>query len=148
MAEWNPRTHEDYDALRGALPPWLLGIARNFVRRRTGTDGVLPDVDPPRVPARWFVYADFPHQRHRRVECTVCHAGAATSRDTADLLLPGIAACRACHGPQPRAAGPAAGATTRCVSCHLYHDKSRTGEWGRATPSGVWETESGFTAAR
>ena len=27
----------DYDALRGALPPWLLGIARNFVRRRTGT---------------------------------------------------------------------------------------------------------------
>ena len=27
----------DYDALRGALSPWLLGIARNFVRRRTGT---------------------------------------------------------------------------------------------------------------
>ena len=27
----------DYDALRGALPAWLLGIARNFVRRRTGT---------------------------------------------------------------------------------------------------------------
>jgi RNA polymerase sigma-70 factor, ECF subfamily len=27
---------EDYDAVRGALSPWLLGIARNFVRRRTG----------------------------------------------------------------------------------------------------------------
>jgi RNA polymerase sigma-70 factor, ECF subfamily len=27
----------DYDAARGPLPPWLLGIARNFVRRRTGT---------------------------------------------------------------------------------------------------------------
>ncbi|HVF64648.1 MAG TPA: RNA polymerase sigma factor [Casimicrobiaceae bacterium] len=26
----------DYDALRGAVSPWLLGIARNFVRRRTG----------------------------------------------------------------------------------------------------------------
>lgn len=25
----------DYDASRGALSPWLLGIARNFVRRRT-----------------------------------------------------------------------------------------------------------------
>ena len=25
----------DYDAVRGALSPWLLGIARNFVRRRT-----------------------------------------------------------------------------------------------------------------
>lgn len=27
----------DYDAVRGALSPWLLGIARNFVRRRTRT---------------------------------------------------------------------------------------------------------------
>ena len=27
----------DYDAARGPLAPWLLGIARNFVRRRTGT---------------------------------------------------------------------------------------------------------------
>jgi RNA polymerase sigma-70 factor, ECF subfamily len=27
----------DYDSARGPLPPWLLGIARNFVRRRTGT---------------------------------------------------------------------------------------------------------------
>lgn len=27
----------DYEAVRGALSPWLLGIARNFVRRRTGT---------------------------------------------------------------------------------------------------------------
>jgi RNA polymerase sigma-70 factor (ECF subfamily) len=27
----------DYDAARGPLTPWLLGIARNFVRRRTGT---------------------------------------------------------------------------------------------------------------
>jgi RNA polymerase sigma-70 factor (ECF subfamily) len=35
----------DYDAVRGALAPWLLGIARNFVRRRTGTDRVLPDSD-------------------------------------------------------------------------------------------------------
>jgi hypothetical protein len=144
-----------------AAPPPLLNVSERVLRQaveaevnlyRAACDkchevdlgGVLPAVDPPRVPARWFVYAAFPHQRHRRVECTVCHAGAAASRDTADLLLPSIAACRACHGPQPRAAGPAAGATTRCVSCHLYHDKSRTGEWGRGTPSGVWETGSGF----
>jgi RNA polymerase sigma-70 factor (ECF subfamily) len=31
----------DYDALRGALPAWLLGIARNFVRRRTGTSNEI-----------------------------------------------------------------------------------------------------------
>lgn len=32
----------DYDAARGPLAPWLLGIARNFVRRRTGTVETLP----------------------------------------------------------------------------------------------------------
>lgn len=31
----------DYDATRGPLPPWLLGIARNFVRRRTGTNDTV-----------------------------------------------------------------------------------------------------------
>ena len=37
----------DYDAARGPLSPWLLGIARNFVRRRTGTREVaeIDDVD-------------------------------------------------------------------------------------------------------
>ena len=28
----------DFDAARGPLQPWLLGIARNFVHRRTGAD--------------------------------------------------------------------------------------------------------------
>ena len=35
----------DYDAARGPLPPWLLGIARNFVRRRTGTAEVADGRD-------------------------------------------------------------------------------------------------------
>lgn len=29
---------DDYDAARGPLQPWLLGIARNFVHRRSGVD--------------------------------------------------------------------------------------------------------------
>jgi RNA polymerase sigma-70 factor (ECF subfamily) len=29
---------DDYEAARGPLRPWLLGIARNFVHRRTGAD--------------------------------------------------------------------------------------------------------------
>jgi len=37
----------DFDATRGPLQPWLLGIARNFVRRRAGVqareDGEPPD---------------------------------------------------------------------------------------------------------
>jgi RNA polymerase sigma-70 factor (ECF subfamily) len=32
-------THaDDYDATRGPLRPWLLGVARNFAHRRTGAD--------------------------------------------------------------------------------------------------------------
>jgi RNA polymerase sigma-70 factor (ECF subfamily) len=42
----------DYDAARGPLAPWLLGIARNFVRRRTGTREVADgdDADTPAGP--------------------------------------------------------------------------------------------------
>ena len=43
----------DYDAVRGALSPWLLGIARNFVRRRTGTghETLAASDDDPARPA-------------------------------------------------------------------------------------------------
>lgn len=47
-------THADaYDGGRGPLPPWLLGIARNFVHRRTGADAryVANDDDMPDVEA-------------------------------------------------------------------------------------------------
>ncbi|HVE48466.1 MAG TPA: RNA polymerase sigma factor [Casimicrobiaceae bacterium] len=35
----------DFDGARGALSPWLIGIARNFVRQRTGTREVAFDDD-------------------------------------------------------------------------------------------------------
>jgi RNA polymerase sigma-70 factor (ECF subfamily) len=44
----------DYDAARGPLSPWLIGFARNFVRRRTGTrefaDGDDADALAPHEP--------------------------------------------------------------------------------------------------
>lgn len=45
---------EDYDAARGPLRPWLLGIARHLVHRRTGADAryVANDEDiEPEAPA-------------------------------------------------------------------------------------------------
>jgi RNA polymerase sigma-70 factor (ECF subfamily) len=42
---------DDYDPARGPLQPWLLGIARNFVHRRTGADARFvasdDDTEPP-----------------------------------------------------------------------------------------------------
>jgi len=37
---------DDYDAARGPLLPWILGIARNFVHKRSGVDArYLPEAD-------------------------------------------------------------------------------------------------------
>lgn len=42
---------DDYDPARGPLQPWLLGVTRNFVHRRTGADARYvandEDADPP-----------------------------------------------------------------------------------------------------
>ncbi len=42
---------------------------------------------------------EFPHAPHleRGLDCRTCHAGAATSRDSADSLLPDGQICAACH---------------------------------------------------
>lgn len=42
---------EDFDAARGPLQPWLLGIARNFVHRRTGADARFVANDDDAEPA-------------------------------------------------------------------------------------------------
>ena len=43
----------DFDAARGALPAWLVGIARNFARRRTAVpdDPSIDDDEPDTAPA-------------------------------------------------------------------------------------------------
>jgi hypothetical protein len=73
-------------------------------------------VTPPAIPDRWLSHSVFRHDSHRMRECTSCHA-AASSTQTADVLLPSIESCRECHGPSP-------GARSDCVQCHVYHDQS------------------------
>jgi hypothetical protein len=101
--------------------------------------GVLPAVTPPGIPTRWLEYAAFDHHPHRVVPCVDCHAAAPASKETGDVLLPDIDTCRRCHSAGRRGPKATGGATTRCISCHLYHDKSRTGGWGATTPQGSWE---------
>ena len=84
-----------------------------------GDEGtVLVTTDVPMVPDRWFRHAQFDHKSHRAIACAECHR-AATSIQTADILLPSIATCRSCHG-----SGAVSGRVRAdCVLCHTYHDE-------------------------
>ena len=83
------------------------------------TSGPLPEVAKPNITARWLPHAEFDHNAHRMMKCESCHSGAPESRETSDVLVPGIRICQDCH----RAAGPAKDfAEGRCFECHQYHD--------------------------
>ena len=51
--------------------------------------------------------------------CASCHAAALKSQQSSDVLLPGIATCRACHHSGTEAA------ESRCFECHTYHDPAQ-----------------------
>jgi Cytochrome c7 and related cytochrome c len=86
-----------------------------------GSGGSVGVVARSSIPSRWFLHAEFKHDSHRLLTCTACHDRTPESRDTAEILLPGIATCRKCHqgdGPRHDAA------SGRCSECHSYHDWS------------------------
>jgi hypothetical protein len=95
------------------------------------TSGPLPEVAKSNITARWLAHAEFDHHPHRMMSCTACHTRTPDSRETADVLLPGIQTCQQCHRPQGPAKEAAEG---RCFECHQYHD------WMKAKP-----TKGGFT---
>jgi hypothetical protein len=72
-------------------------------------------VTQPVVFDRWLGRAQFNHTKHSAVSCTHCHQ-AATSRDTADIILPAKDSCVACHSPS-------GGVSDSCATCHTYHKK-------------------------
>ena len=82
----------------------------------------LPTVAASSIPSRWLLHADFSHNSHRLLTCVACHNRTPESRETADILLPGISSCRSCHqerGPKHDAA------SGKCSECHSYHDWKR-----------------------
>lgn len=78
-----------------------------------------PQVPKANLTTRWLKRANFDHPAHRMVVCSSCHAQAAASKLTSDVLLPGIKVCQTCHH-----AGEDAAKTT-CSECHQYHDWSK-----------------------
>ena len=63
--------------------------------------------------------AEFDHEAHQMVECASCHAKANDSRETSDVLIPGVQTCQQCHHSGKDAA------EARCFECHAYHDWSK-----------------------
>jgi len=82
----------------------------------------LPSVAAAGIRERWLPHAKFAHDAHRGFSCVSCHAKAVTSTETSDILVPGIANCKACHAPGPEHA------ESRCFECHTYHDWSKRKE--------------------
>jgi hypothetical protein len=79
----------------------------------------LPQVAKAGIPQRWMLHATFDHNAHTLIDCEGCHSQSRRSKETSDILVPGIATCRQCH-QREREIG--SGAEARCFECHSYHD--------------------------
>jgi predicted CXXCH cytochrome family protein len=73
------------------------------------------EITRPVIVERWLVHGRFNHAQHSSVACTQCHP-AATSHDTADIILPMKDLCVTCHSPE-------GGVADSCATCHVYHQK-------------------------
>ena len=102
-------------------------------------------IAPPDVPDVWYERGVFDHRPHRATACATCHPAGANPRaaaavgydpvlgvrqggwaafTAAEMLIPGVENCRACHAPE--STDPATGLHTGgvrfgCTVCHLYH---------------------------
>jgi hypothetical protein len=98
------------------------------VRRPERSSGVLavptqlPEVERMYRVGPWMPRAKFDHDAHRGFSCVSCHGKALASTESSDILVPGIANCKACHAPGPEHA------ESRCFECHTYHDWSKRKE--------------------
>lgn len=83
-------------------------------------------IEPVRIVGDWMPAAVFHHARHKTTACGECHA-AGESDDSADVLMPEIGTCRACHGDSGSRRHEVA---TACVDCHRYHSPTHRASAG------------------
>jgi hypothetical protein len=84
--------------------------------------GETADASREMIPSRWFAHGQFHHAKHESMKCEQCHQAGESSK-TSDLLLPGIADCRKCHGSNPTSI--ASDVSAECVMCHDYHGPAK-----------------------
>lgn len=117
-----PRNAQEWVAQRltdAQLLLWRKACKECHALSYPGGPESLPLVAKAAITARWLPHANFDHAAHQLLACTSCHARATTSKETSDVLIPGIQVCRECH----RSGGNSAEA--RCFECHVYHDWSK-----------------------
>src|SRR5579885_2711388 len=73
-------------------------------------------VAPVFLRTRFLPQARFDHSKHAALDCAQCH-DARHSENSADVLLPGIETCVACHGSERASIKT----QSTCTSCHLFH---------------------------
>jgi hypothetical protein len=123
----------DPAVLRHGMQPGGLCVDCHTIRPSANAFG--GEISPVKIADRLLPAGDFNHAvaAHAGLgagaaQCADCHKAAASDR-ASDLLLEGVATCRACHGKTehdtPRFAG------TQCSECHRYHapgQAPRTGQ--------------------
>ena len=84
-----------------------------------GSAASLPEIKRANLPARWLPHSTFSHYAHQAIACDSCHSTARHSKETSDVLIPGIATCRKCHNASTSQIGQD---RSGCYLCHQYHD--------------------------
>lgn len=73
-------------------------------------------IEPVQMTQDWYPKARFDHASHSDVGCATCHE-VSTSTDSADVLMPELDTCQACHGGED---APDRVPST-CITCHQFH---------------------------
>jgi hypothetical protein len=126
---------------------WRVGESEELLWRKTcaqchalsfAPQAALPVVAKSEITQGWFQHAVFDHDAHEFAKCAECHASALTSRETGDILLPGIQTCEKCHRQGTESA------ESRCFECHTYHDwENKKAVKGHFTFSSLVHSDSG-----
>ena len=92
------------------------------VRKRDNNDDMPWYVAPVRLTESFFPHASFSHAAHDTevTSCDSCH-NASASQLSADVLIPGIAVCRDCHGSGVARRNNASQIPSTCIMCHSFH---------------------------
>lgn len=93
----------------------LCGVCHKITRPEVSAKGRW-EVQPVKVAKLWMPKAQFNHAAHSTTPCSDCHK-AASSKTSADVLMPKIGTCRACHGGE----GATNALPSTCIMCHIYH---------------------------